>query len=116
MKGKVRVSEGDPRNGPVEREHRKNKGTEPQPPNQRVRSLGLGSTASGRATGVRAERVVLERQAAGRCMATAGQSHTLGETIVPVALCQRPHSWLPEEWPSGGAWRFSRSLEHSVID
>ena len=38
MKGKVRVCEGDPRNRPVEREQRKNKGTEPQPPNQRVRS------------------------------------------------------------------------------
>lgn len=78
--------------------------------------LGLGSTASGRATRVRAERVVLEGQAAGRRVATAGQSHTPGETIVPVAVCQRPHSRLPEEWPSGGAWRFSRSLEHSVID
>lgn len=38
MRGKVRVSEGDTRNGPVEREQRKNKGTEPQPPNQRVQS------------------------------------------------------------------------------
>ena len=73
--------------------------------------------ASGRVTRVRAGRLVpgWERQEAGRRMATAGQSHSPGETIVPVALCQRPHSWLPEEWSSGGAWSFSRSLEHGVI-
>ena len=123
MRGKVRVSEGDTRNGPVEREQRKNKGTEPQPPNQRVQSqAGAGEHSEWKghqdegAEGGAGLGKAGGRQVAGRRVATAGQSHTAGEMIVPVALCQRPRSWLPEEWPSGGAWRFSRSLEHSVID